>query len=60
MIGGRLRPGEALVLQPPTALVNTAAPTESYVALAPENRSRIRQEVFDRLEHGGAAPGTGP
>jgi hypothetical protein len=47
MIRDQLRPGESLLLHPPTVLVNTAALTAAYAALAPEDRSRVRQQIFD-------------
>ena len=47
MIADQLRPGESVELHPPAVLVNTAALTASYAALAPEHRPHVRRQVFD-------------
>jgi len=42
----QLRPGEALVLQPPAVFINTATLNASYAARASEDPSRVRQRLF--------------
>lgn len=46
LIREQLRPGESLVLHPPAVLINTATLTASYAAVAPPDRTHVRQRLF--------------
>jgi 2-hydroxychromene-2-carboxylate isomerase len=42
----QLGPDESITLHPPTTLINTAAISRTYAAVAPEDRPSLRQRLF--------------